>query len=104
MNELGPVPFLLLAAGLFLAGVVCLILQRNAIITLLGVELIFNAAVVNFITTAAFAPSFEIEGETFALVVAVLALLEAVLGLAIIGNYRAQRGTVDLNAGRELKG
>lgn len=97
-------PFLLAAAGLFVAGVLCLLMQRNAVALLLGVELILNAAVLNFLTFAAFSESFAVEGQVFALVVAALAALEAVVGLAIVKTYQAQRGSVDVDAARELRG
>lgn len=104
MNELGPTPLLLLASGLFLCGVVCMILKRNLIGILMGVELVLNAAALNFAIFARFNPAFEIEGQVFALFAIVLAAAEAALALAIVLNFYHRHGTVDVDAGRELKG
>jgi NADH-quinone oxidoreductase subunit K len=97
-------PMLLLAAGLFIAGVVCMILKRSALGILIGVELILAAAAVNFVAFAMFNPTFEVEGQAFALFVIVLGGAGAAMALAIISNFAAQHGTVDVDAGQELKG
>jgi NADH-quinone oxidoreductase subunit K len=104
MTDLGATPFLLIGAGLLGAGVACMILRRNAIGILMGVELVLNAAALNFVTFAHFNPAFEIEGQVFALFVIVLAAAEAALALAIILAFYHQHGTVDVDAGRDLRG
>ena len=77
MTELGLTHFLVLSAFLFVCGVVCIATKRNAIGVLMGVELVLNAANVNFVAFARYNPAFRLEGQVFALMVIVLAAAEA---------------------------
>ncbi|HEY2909805.1 MAG TPA: NADH-quinone oxidoreductase subunit NuoK [Gemmataceae bacterium] len=104
MIELGLPPFLILSAFLFVCGAVCLATKRNAIGILMGVELILNAANVNFVAYARFNPVFRLEGEVFALMVVVLAAAEAAIALAIILNFYNNHATVDVDKADEMKG
>jgi NADH:ubiquinone oxidoreductase subunit K len=102
--QLGLEPFLALSAFLFACGVVCVATKRNAIGILMGVELILNAANVNFVAFARYNPVFRLEGEVFALMVIVLAAAEAAVALAIILNFYNNHATVDVDKADELKG
>ncbi len=104
MTELGIQPFLVLSAFLFVCGVVCIATKRNAIGILMGVELVLNAANVNFIAFARYNPVFRLEGEVFALMVIVLAAAEAAVALAIILNFYNNHATVDVDKADELRG
>lgn len=96
--------YLLVGAILFVAGVVCMASKRNAIGVLIGVELVLNAANVNFLAFGYYNPAFEIEGMVFALMVIVLAAGEAAVALAIVLNFYNNHTTVDVDAAEELKG
>ena len=104
MTELGLPPFLILSAFLFACGVVCISTRRNAIGVLMGVELVLNAANLNFVAFARYNPAFRLEGEIFALMVIVLAAAEAAVALAIILNFYNNHATVDVDQADELKG
>lgn len=104
MTELGLQPFLLLSAFLFACGVACLAVKRNAIGVLMGVELILNAANLNFVAFARYNPAFKVEGQVFALLVVVLAAAEAAVALAIILNFYNNHATVDVDRADDLRG
>ena len=104
MSELGLTPFLVLGAFLFVCGVVCIATRRNAIGVLMGVELVLNAANVNFVAFARFNPAFRVEGQVFALLVVVLAAAEAAVALAIVLNFYNNHMSVDVDTAEELKG
>lgn len=104
MIELGLPPFLLLSAFLFACGVSCLAVKRNAIGVLMGVELILNAANLNFVAFARYNPAFRVEGQVFALLVVVLAAAEAAVALAIILNFYNNHATVDVDRADDLRG
>src|SRR6202161_4037771 len=72
MTEVTLTHFLILSAFLFSCGVLCVASKRNAIGILMGVELILNAANVNFVAFARFSTAFQLEGQIFALMVIVL--------------------------------
>ena len=104
MSELGLTPYLLLGAFLFACGVLCIATKRNAIGILMGVELVLNAANVNFVAFARYEPRSRLEGQVFALLVIVLAAAEAAVALAIILNFYNNHATVDVDRAEELKG
>src|SRR6266508_1059464 len=96
--------YLLFGALLFVCGVLCMALKRNAIGVLMGVELVLNGANVNYVAFAAYNPTFQIEGQVFALFVIVLAAAEAAVALAIVLNFYNNHMTVDVDTAEELKG
>jgi NADH:ubiquinone oxidoreductase subunit K len=96
--------FLLLGALLFVCGAVCMATKRNAIGILMGVELVLNAATINFVAFARYNPLFQVEGQIFALFVIVLAAAEAAIALAIVLNFYNNHTTVDVDTAEELKG
>ena len=96
--------FLLLGAFLFVCGAVCMATKRNAIGILMGVELVLNAATVNFVAFARYNPIFQVEGQIFALFVIVLAAAEAAVALAIVLNFYNNHMSVDVDTAEELKG
>lgn len=80
-----------LAAGLFAIGLYLVMSSRNAIRVLMGVELMLNAANVNFAAFSGFAPDaggFYVNnaGFTFAFFSIAIAAAEAAVGLAIFIN------------------
>ncbi|WP_020470258.1 NADH-quinone oxidoreductase subunit NuoK [Zavarzinella formosa] len=101
--ELGLTPYLILAAFLFSCGLLCIVTKRNAIGILMGVELVLNAANVNFVACARYVPGFAMEGQIFALLVIVLAAGEAAIALAIILNFYNNSATVDVDRADELR-
>jgi len=76
-----------LSSALFAIGVFGVLTRRNAIAILLSIELILNAASLNFVVLGqAFGHP---QGQAFALFVIALAACEAAVGLAIVlGLYR----------------
>jgi NADH-quinone oxidoreductase subunit K len=103
-ESIGLTPYLLVGAILFVCGALCMATKRNAIGILMGVELVLNGATVNFVAFAHFNPTFEVEGQIFALFVIVLAAAEAAVALAIVLNFYNNHMTVDVDTAEELKG
>ena len=75
-------PLLLLSHALFSLGVYGILTRRNAVGLLLAVELILNAAALNFVLFGRMRGAAQ--GQAFALFIIALAACEAVVGLAII--------------------
>jgi NADH-quinone oxidoreductase subunit K len=74
--------FLVLGALLFLIGVAGALVRRNALIILMSVELMLNAANV---TLLVFSRMWgDLSAHTFALIVIAVAAAEAAVGLAIV--------------------
>jgi NADH-quinone oxidoreductase subunit K len=96
-------PFIFMSSLLFLLGLYIVCTRTNAIGYLLGIELMLNAANVNFAAFAKF-HGHRIDGQVFAIFVIALAACESVIALAIVlGMYRQYRSIGTENA-EELKG
>ncbi len=104
MNDVPLHYFLLVGAVLFVTGILCMALKRNAIGILMGVELVLNGANVNFVAFAKYNPIFAVEGQVFALFTIVLAAAEAAIALAIVLNFYNNHVTVDVDTAEELRG
>lgn len=101
--------YLIVAAAMFVCGVVSILLKRNAIGILIGVELILNAANVNLVAFNRFShggagDAIRLDGQIFALFVIVLAAAEAAVALGIFLNFYNNFATVDVERGDSLKG
>jgi NADH:ubiquinone oxidoreductase subunit K len=75
--------FLYLSAFLFAIGVAVIIIKRNAIMVLIGIELMLNASVLNLVAFNQLYPE-TIKGQMFALFVIIVAVCETAVGLAIV--------------------
>jgi NAD(P)H-quinone oxidoreductase subunit 4L len=102
--------YLVVGAVLFISGVVCMAVKRNALGILLGIELVLNGANINFV---AFSSEFlnrdsgyllGLDGQLISLFVIVLAAAEAAVALAITLNFYNNHATVDVDRADELKG
>ena len=74
--------YLALSAIVFVIGVVGVLVRRNALIILMSVELMLNAANVTLLTFSRMWG--DLSAHTFALVVIAVAAAEASVGLAIV--------------------
>jgi NADH-quinone oxidoreductase subunit K len=74
---------LFLSALLFSCGLMIVIIKRNAIMILLGIELMLNASNLNLVAFNQLLPHL-FDGQFFALFVIIVAVCEAAVGLAII--------------------
>ncbi|MGY8763131.1 MAG: NADH-quinone oxidoreductase subunit NuoK [Fidelibacterota bacterium] len=100
MQELNT--YLFVAAILFSLGVFGVMTRRNGIAILMGVELILNAANINFVAFSRFG-GMNIDGHIFALFVIVLAAAEAAVALAIIINIYNNMNTINVDEASALK-
>ena len=77
--------FLVISSLLFCLGIYGIITRKNAVMVLMGIELILNSSNINFVAFARFG-NFGLEGQLIALFVIVLAAAEAAIALAIVLN------------------
>jgi NADH:ubiquinone oxidoreductase subunit K len=77
--------YLIISALLFSIGLAGALTRRNVIIVLIGIELMLNAANLNFIAFWRFGPNPEaITGVMFVIFSIAIAAAEAAVGLALI--------------------
>ncbi len=96
--------FLLLALILFSAGLVAVMSRRNLVTILVGIELMLNAASVNFMAFNFFTAPDPVVGQIVVLLIIGLAAAEVAVFLAILMVLYRARHEVDVEDIRELKG
>ncbi len=100
---IGLTHYLIVAAIMVCCGVGTILLKRNAIGILIGVELILNAANLNLVAFSRYQTG-ALDGQIVALFVIVLAAAEAAVAIAIFVNYYANLATIDVDKGSKLSG
>jgi NADH:ubiquinone oxidoreductase subunit K len=88
---------LILGAFLFCVGLYGVIARRNAVLVLMSVELMLNAANVNFVAFYLLHTDQFLTGPVFALFVITIAAAEVGVGLAIVLNMFRNRATVNVD-------
>ena len=86
MVTVGLYHYLFVSTILFSLGIFGIVTRKNAIMVLMGIELILNSANINFIAFARYG-NFGFQGQLMALFVIVLAAAEAAIALAIVLKY-----------------
>jgi NADH-quinone oxidoreductase subunit K len=94
--------YLIVSALLFCLGLFAVVTRRNAIMVLMGLELILNAANINFIAFAKYG-GFNIEGHVAVIFVIILAAAEAAVALAIVLNIYQNYRHLNVDEINELK-
>jgi NADH:ubiquinone oxidoreductase subunit K len=97
--------YLVVAALLFSIGLAGALTRRNAIIVLVGIELMLNAANLNFVAFWRFSPHPEtLGGVMFVLFSIAIAAAEAAVGLALIIAIYRHYQTTNLDQVNRMKG
>lgn len=100
--------YLFVAALLFVFGLIASVSRRNAVGILIGIELMLNAAALNFMAFWRFsggAASGEgaLAGPIFSIFIIILAACEAAVALAVLLNLYFNFGTVEVDLVHEMK-
>lgn len=89
-----PEHFLYVSAILFCIGLYAVMTRRNAILILVGIEFMINAAIINLVAYGRFDKNAN-GGQLFALFAIVLAAAGVAVALAIILNVYKHYRTID---------
>ncbi len=100
--EVGLTHYLFLSAILFSLGIYGIITRRNAIMVLMGIELVLNASNINFIAFSRFG-GMRLDGQAIAVFVIILAAAEAAIALAIVLHIYQKFHTVNVDEVSKLK-
>jgi len=93
--------YLGMSSILFGIGLYGILTRRHTVVILMCVELIINAALVNFVAFSAALGT--VDGQIFMLIGMSLAAAEAALGLAIVLLLYRKKGTVDIRKASMLR-
>ena len=95
---------LILSLALFCIGLYGVMIRKNAIIVLMSIEILLNAAILNFVAFSAYTPpAGDASGQVFALLAIAIAAAEAAVGLAIFLALYETHGTTELDKIRLLR-
>ena len=96
---------LLLSSALFCVGLAAALARSNSILVLLGVELMLNAANLNFIAFWRYGPETNpATGIVFVLFAIAVAAAEAAVGLALVIAIYRHKNSIRLQEANALKG
>jgi NADH:ubiquinone oxidoreductase subunit K len=96
---------LLLSALLFAIGLAGALMRRNAILVLIGIELMLNAANLNFIAFWRYGPNPEaLTGMMFVIFSIGVAAAEAAVGLALIISLYRHAKTTNIDEVNSMRG
>ncbi len=102
MSEIPILHFLIISCALFCIGLFAVLTRKNAIMVLIGIEFMLNAAILNLVVFGAF-DKVNNAGQMFALFAIVLAAAGVAVALAIIINVHRHYQTIDPNKITSMK-
>ncbi|MBU0600564.1 NADH-quinone oxidoreductase subunit NuoK [bacterium] len=86
---MGLTNYLILGAVFFCIGIYGVLVRRNAVMILISIELMLNAANLNFVAFTKYVDPVKLTGHIFTIFVITIEAAEVVVGLAIIlAGYR----------------
>ena len=94
--------YLILSAFLFCTGITGVLVRRNALVLLMSIELMLNAANLAFIAFAKYRQ--DLSGHLFSFFVIAVAAAEAAVGLAIVINIFRHYRSTNVDEAASLKG
>jgi NADH-quinone oxidoreductase subunit K len=95
--------YLIVSTLLFFIGVYGFIVRKNLISILMSIELILNAANINFVAFNRFLYPDQLEGFIYSLFVIVIAAAETAVAISIIINVYRKKKNIDAKSINELK-
>ena len=100
-----PLPaFLIVAALLFAVGLYAILAQRTAVMVLMGIECLLNAAGLNLVAFWRFTAPADYSGQIFTIIIITVGAIEMALGLGIMMLLYRRQQTVQVDQYTELHG
>lgn len=93
---------LILAAVLFILGFTCLVIRRNLLFMLIGLEVMINAAALAFVVGGSYWN--QPDGQVMYILAISLAAAEASIGLALLLQLHRQCQDLDIDKVSEMRG
>lgn len=95
---------MILSVVLFVFGLAIVLIKKNVLVMLVGIELMFNAANLNLVAFNKKWISEGMDGQLFTLFVLAIVAAEVALALAIVLKAIKQFGSSDIDGFNELRG
>lgn len=95
--------YLIVGALLFGVGIAAVLSQRNAIMILMGVEIITNAVILTLVAFWRFVRPDNHDAHVFAIIIITIGAVEMAAGLALMLLLFRQRGNTNIDSVQELQ-
>ncbi len=96
--------YLLVAAILFSIGIYAVLVQRSAVMILMGIELLLNAAGLNIVAFWRYVNPSDYSAQIFLILIVTIGAIEMAIGLGIAMLLFRNRKTIQVDKYQELKG
>jgi NADH-quinone oxidoreductase subunit K len=93
---------LILATLLFVLGLGCVLVRRNLIMILIGVEIMINAVGLVLVGASAFWQ--QVDGQIMVLVLMAITAAEVAIALAMVVYLQQRKGSIDVGIFDEMRG
>ncbi len=103
LTHIGLSHYLIVSAISFALGLAIVVTRRNAVVVLMGVELILNAAALNFVAFGKYLYGNDVRGQVVAIFVIMAAAAEAAVALAITLNIFGLLRSINVDEASKLK-
>ncbi|MCB9833674.1 MAG: NADH-quinone oxidoreductase subunit NuoK [Planctomycetes bacterium] len=104
LTDIGLGHYLIVSGILFTLGLVVVMTRRNAIGVLMGLEMLLNAAGINFVAFNRFSAPERLDGQIFVIFIIILAAAEAATALALVLNIFHRISSIHVDEARAMKG
>lgn len=94
--------YLIISLILFSVGVAVMLSRKSVVAILLGIELVLNAAALNFVAYSRYVTN-NLDGHIFTLFIIVIAAAEAAVGLAIVIRFFQIKETIHIDEATQLR-
>ena|SRR5258706_15319334 len=96
--------YLVLTAILFAIGLCGALTRKNAIIVLMGIEIMFNAGILNLVAFWHYMHYASLTAQMFAMFAIAIAAAESAIGLALVIAVYRHYNSIDMDEIKSLKG
>ncbi len=103
MSGPGLIPYLIVGAILFGIGVAGVLSQRSALMVLMSIEIILNAAILTLVAFWRFVKPDNFDAQVFVIIIVTIAAVEMASGLGLFMLVFRQRGSTNIDAAKDLK-
>lgn len=103
MGGPGLVAYLVVGAVMFAIGIFGTLSQRGAIMVLMGLEIILNAAILNLVAFWRFINPGDYSPQVFVIVAMTIGAVEMAVGLGIVLMVYRKKGTQNIDKFSEMK-
>jgi len=103
MGGPGLLAYLVVGGLLFAIGVFAVLCQRGAVMVLMGIEIILNAAILNLVAFWRFVNPADYAGQVFVIIAMTIGAVEMAVGLGIMLMVYRVKGTQNIDKFGEMK-